>query len=181
MIERIGTAVTAQPETVKSVKASQNAKIEAAAEKEQTTAKTNDIRKRDRFERSSETSRTGSPDVPQTQKSYGEIQNSAQASNPRNYDRLELSGGYISEQSEKADSGLNTGNISESYVSAANPYDVSDTGEETSSQDVSYDSSSEDVDTNKLYQYTDTELKDFLIDGSITQSEYDREIAKREF
>ncbi len=64
MIERIGTAVTAQPETVKSVKVSQKAVIEAAAEKEQTTAQTNDIRKRDRFERSSETSRTGSPDVP---------------------------------------------------------------------------------------------------------------------
>ena len=37
----------------------------------------------------------------------------------------------------------------------------------------------ESVDTNKLYQYTDTELKDFLLDGSITQSEYDAEIAKR--
>lgn len=181
MIERIGTAVTVQSETIKSVKASQSTMIEAAAEKEQIAAQTNDIRKRDRFERSSEVLRTSSPDVPQTQKSYSEMQSAAQASNPRNYDRLELSGGYISEQSEKTDSGLNTGNISESNVSAANPYDVSDTGEETSSQDVSYDSSSEDVDTNKLYQYTDTELKDFLIDGTITQSEYDREIAKREF
>lgn len=38
----------------------------------------------------------------------------------------------------------------------------------------------ESVDTNKLYQYTDTELKDFLLDGSITQREYDAEVAKRE-
>lgn len=58
--------------------------------------------------------------------------------------------------------------------------EISSQKDNSSSQSVSADDSSESFDTNKLYQYTDTELKDFLLDGSITQSEYDAEIAKRE-
>lgn len=54
---------------------------------------------------------------------------------------------------------------------------VSDTSDAQSNEVSSEES--ESVDTNKLHQYTDTELKDFLLDGSITQSEYDAEIAKR--
>ncbi len=178
MIERIGTAAAAQPKAVQSAKASEDAKSREISEKEQPEIQTNDVRKRDRFERSSEISDALSTYSPQTRKTSDESPKAAQANSPKSFDRLELSGGYLSETSEKTADVVKTSNMSE----ARSIVKTDDSGsEETASQSVSADSSSEEVDTNKLYQYTDTELKDFLIDGSITQSEYDAEIAKREF
>ncbi len=170
MIERIGTAAAAQPKAVQSAKASEDAKSREISEKEQPEIQTNDVRKRDRFERSSEVSDAVSTYSLQTRKASNQ--------SPKSFDRLELSGGYLSETSEKTTDVVKTSDMSE----AGSIVKTDDSGgEEAASQSVSADSSSEEVDTNKLYQYTDTELKDFLIDGSITQSEYDAEIAKREF
>ena len=137
MIERIGTAITAQTNTAQSVRATENSESQKATE--QSAVQTNDVRKYDRFVSSSEASRYGSPDDPAARKAFDAQHNAAQIDSSRSYDRLEISGKYIS------------------------------------------DSSSDDVDTTKLYQYTDTELKDFLIDGSITPSEYDAEISKRAY
>lgn len=66
---------------------------------------------------------------------------------------------------------------SENYISyAAN----SETDTESVSSTTLTTSDSEEISSSDLYSYTDSELKDLLIDGSITQSEYNTEIAKRE-
>lgn len=177
MIERIGTAAAAQPKVVQSAKASEDAKAREISEKEQPTVQTNNVRKRDRFERSSEVSDEVLTYSPQTRKASDESLKAAQENSLKSFDRLELSGGYLSKASEKTADVVKASDMSETRATVK----TDDNGsEETASQSVSADSSSEEVDTNKLYQYTDTELKDFLIDGSITQSEYDAEIAKRE-
>ena len=62
--------------------------------------------------------------------------------------------------------------LSNEYISARN--------ENSQSQSESDEQTSDSVDTSKLYSYTVTELKEFLMDGSISQSEYNAEIAKRE-
>lgn len=177
MVERIGMASTMQSETVcagQSVNSSENVKAREVTEKEPTAARTDESRKRDRFEYSGEAARAGSPDDPKAREAFDKVHNAAQANDSRSYDRLELSGEYPDLSAKTAD-GVKAGD------SAAQDGSVKiSADEETSTQSVSYDDSSEDVDTNKLYQYTATELKDFLLDGSITQSEYDAEIAKRE-
>lgn len=111
----------------------------------------------------------------------------------RKYDRYEFSDEYLSASSAKSADGIKARNTSENEPSAAQSNELSNnekllkSSEETasqkgnsSSQGVSEDDSEESVDTNQLYKYTDSELKDFLLDGSITQNEYNAEIAKRE-
>lgn len=170
MIEHIGTASTMHTATIQSVKSAEDAKTREVLEKEPTVASTDESRRHDRFERSSEVSYVaGSPDDPKAREAFDTKQNAAQTINPRSYDRVEFSGKYLSDSSEVR-SGVKSGSDEE----------LSSQKDSSSSESVSVDDSSESVDTNKLYQYTDTKLKDFLLDGSITQSEYDAEIAKRE-
>ena len=166
-------AGTMQSGTVRagqSVNPSENAKASEVSEKEPTAARTDESRKRDRFEYSGEVSRADSPDDPKARAAFDKEHNAAQANDPRSYDRLELSGEYPDLSAKAADS------VKGDFAEADGSVKMS-ADEETSTQSVSSDDSSEDVDTNKLYQYTATELKDFLLDGSITQSEYDAEIA----
>ncbi|MDE7361277.1 MAG: hypothetical protein K2N38_05030 [Oscillospiraceae bacterium] len=160
MIEHIGTASTMQAKTIQSVKSSEGAKTREVMEKEPAVVQADESRKYDRFEHSGEVSYVaGSPDDPKAREAFDEKRNAAQTNNSRNFDRVEFSETYLSED------------VSANAVGSVE--------EISSSQSVS-DDSSESVDTDKLYQYTDTELKDFLLDGSITQREYDAEIAKRE-
>ena len=159
MVEQIGAASTMQANTLQSVKSAEAAKTREVSEKEPDAVQADESRKYDRFEYSSEVSyAAGSPDDPKAREAFDSKQSAAKADNSRSFDRVELSEKYLSDSSAKT---------------------VGSTEEISASQSVSNDSS-ESVDTDKLYQYTDTELKDFLIDGSITQSEYDAEIAKRE-
>lgn len=170
MIEHIGTASTMQTATTQSVKSAEDAKAREILEKESIVVSADKSRKRDRFEYSGEVSYVaGSPEDPKAREAFDAERNAAQTNDPRSYDRVEFSGKYLSDSSEVR-SGVKSGSDEE----------ISSQKDNSSSESVSADGSSESVDTNKLYQYTDTELKDFLLDGSITQSEYDAEIAKRE-
>lgn len=182
MVERIGASGTMQSMAIRSAKPSEDAKAQDTSTKEETVVQTGGSRKRDRFERSSEISRNGSP-----REVSDKEHSAAPASDPRSYDRFELSDKALSGSYADPDEGVNVHDKSEIGLSAVELNEVhedekSDSSEETTSSSLSAlaDDSSESVDTNRLYQYTDTELKDFLIDGSITQSEYDAEIAKRE-
>lgn len=79
-------------------------------------------------------------------------------------DRLELSNEYRSYaqenvQSQESDSSVN------SNISAVTDNESTE---------------AEKVNASELYSYTEYELRDLLFDGSITQSEYNAEIAKRE-
>lgn len=78
-------------------------------------------------------------------------QSEVQLDESRRWDRLELSNEYISAKNENSQS-----------------------------QSESDEQTSDSVDTNKLYSYTITELNEFLMNGSISQSEYNTEIARRE-
>lgn len=188
MIEHIGSSGTMQSMAIRSAKVSEDAKAQDTSEKEQIVVKTDESRKRDRFERSSEVSRNGSSDATKARAAIDKDDSAAQASNTRSYDRFELSDKAVSGSYAKPDSDVNVHDMSETDLSAVDLSEVRsndnlDSNEETasSSQSALSDDSAESVDTNRLYQYTDTELKDFLLDGSITQSEYDAEIAKREY
>lgn len=171
MIEQISTTSTMQAnKTIQSVSdTAGNVKAKEVSEKEMTAVQADVSRKCDRFEYSSEASNAaGSANAPKAGEASDEKQSAAKANdNPRSRDRVEFT--YASAASE---------DVKASDVSAEK---MSDSKDDSSSQSVSADNSSESVDTNKLYQYTATELKEFLIDGSITQSEYDAEIAKREY
>lgn len=110
-----------------------------------------------------------------------------QTEESRKRDRYEYSDEYLSDLSAKPAYGVQVHDMP-AVQTDESPNDEKSlsSGAETASQDkisssenASDDDSSESVDTNKLYQYTETELKDFLRDGSITQREYDAEIAKR--
>ncbi len=139
MVESIGSASTMQSAAVQSAKPTENAETQDVSAKNQPVEQTRELRKRDRFERSSEVIRNGSPDSFKARAAYDKEHSTAR------YDRFEY---------------------------GDNSYVNSDDG--AKAQDMS-----ETVDTNRLYQYTDTELKDFLLDGSITQSEYNAEVSKR--
>lgn len=78
-------------------------------------------------------------------------QTDVQIDESRRWDRLELSNEYISAKNDNSQS-----------------------------QSESDEQASDSFDSSKLHSYTVTELKEFLMDGSISQSEYDAEIAKRE-
>lgn len=111
----------------------------------------------------------------------------AQTEESRKRDRYEYSDEYLSDSSAKPAYGVQVHDISAAQTdesrndekSLSSVRETASQNEISSSQSVSDDDSSESVDTNKLYQYTETELKDFLREGSITQREYDAEIAKR--
>lgn len=49
-----------------------------------------------------------------------------------------------------------------------------------SEEDEATADTSDDVDTNKLYTYTDSELKDLMLNNKISRSEYNQEVGKRE-
>lgn len=187
MVERIGSAATAQSMAIRSAKPSEDVKAQDMSVKEESVVQTGESRKRDRFV-SSEASLNGSLDDPNARAASDKKHGAAQASDTRSYDRLELSDKALSGLYANTDNGVNVHDMSKTDLSAVESNEVRsnespDSSEETASlsQSASADDSSESVDTNKLYQYTDTELKDFLLDGSITQSEYDAEIAKREY
>lgn len=188
MVERIGTASTMQAKAVQSVKSAEDIKPRNVSEKGQPSIQTDESRKRDRFEYSGTVLNSGSPDDLKADKSFDEKQNAAQSNKPRSFDRLEFSGEYLSGSFAKSEDGVKTRDISETNLSAIQPEKVQKNNSEevasndnnSSIQNYLTESSSESVDTNRLYQYTDTELKDFLLDGSITQSEYNAELAKRE-
>lgn len=183
MIEHIGAASTMQAKTIQSVKSAEDAKTREVSGKEPTAVQANESRKRDRFEHSGEVSyAAGSPDDPKAREAFDAKRNAGQANNPRSYDRFELSENYLSDSSAKPADSVNARDMSEvrSDEKSGSNEEISSQKDNSSSQSVSADDSSESVDTNRLYQYTDTELKDFLLDGSITQSEYNAEVAKRE-
>lgn len=168
MNEQINTTSTIQAnKAIQSVL--ENAKTKEVSEKEMASVQADISHKRDRFEYSSEASSiAGSADAPKASEAPDAKQSAAKAhDDPRSRDRVEFT--YASKASDDAKA---------SEMSAKK---TSDSKDNSSSQSVSADDSSESVDTNKLYQYTDTELKEFLLDGSITQSEYDAELAKREY
>lgn len=166
MVERIAAESTMQSKTVISIKPAKDIKAREVSEKEPPAVQTDVSRKRDRFEPSGAVTKTEAAEEPKTSEAVSEKQTAVQTDNTRSFDRLELSDGYLS-------------GISEESTDSANAIDVSTEDNSSDVNDLTYDSS-EDVDTNKLYQYTDKELLDFLLDGSITQSEYNAEVEKRE-
>lgn len=113
------------------------------------------------------------------------------------YDQIEISeeGLAASEQIQKMknqgmddSSKISAQASSSSIVSSGQPQDTQDTmaiigtDSDTESEATALGTGAEsdsDVDTNKLYLYTDSELDDLLRDGSITQAQYDKEMAKR--
>ncbi len=139
MEESIGSVSTMQSAAVRSEHLPETEKAQEESTKKQPVEQASERRRRDRFERSSEVSRDGSPDDPKARVAFDKKHSAAR------YDRFESG--------------------DKSYAESDDGAIVQDT--------------SEAVDTNRLYQYTDTELKEFLLDGSITQSEYNAETAKR--
>lgn len=87
---------------------------------------------------------------------------------PANVDRVDLSDFAIEYLEKETDAETD----SNADSSEANISEDMATVSESISQD------SEDVLASELYSYTETELKDLLLDGDITQSGYDTEIAK---
>lgn len=166
MVESIAAQGTMQPKTIISVKPANDVKTREVSEKEQPAVQSDAPRKRDRFESSNAVTKAEAAEVPKTSEAVSESQAAAQTDKARSFDRLELSDGYLS-------------GLSEESTDSANAIDTSAEDNSSDVNDLIYDSS-EDVDTNKLYQYTDKELLDFLLDGSITQSEYNAEVEKRE-
>lgn len=166
MVESIAAQSTNRPKTIISIKPANDVKARAVSEKEQPAVQNDEPRKRDRFERSGAVLKAEAAEVPKASEAVSESQSAAQTDKVRSFDRLELSDGYLSAKSANSTDSANALDTSaEDYSSDVNVF--------------TYDSSVE-VDTNKLYQYTDKELLDFLLDGSITQSEYNAEVAKRE-
>lgn len=151
MIEHIGTTGAMQTGKLQSAQSAKPAEAAKAQDvsEKEQAAVQTEPRKRDRFERSGEVSYAA-----------------GSPDDPKAREAFDAK-----QNAEKADNSrsFDRAEFSSKYVS-----DTSDAQlDEVSSEEA------ESVDTNKLYQYTDTELKDFLLDGSITQSEYDAEIAKR--
>lgn len=166
MVESIAAQSTNRPKTIISIKPANDVKARAVSEMEQPAVQNDEPRKRDRFERSGAVIKAEAAEVPKASEAVSESQSAAQTDKVRSFDRLELSDGYLSAKSANSTDSANALDTSaEDYSSDVNVF--------------TYDSS-EEVDTNKLYQYTDKELLDFLLDGSITQSEYNAEVAKRE-
>lgn len=165
MVESISAQSIAQPKTIISVKPVKDVKAREVSEKEQPAVQIDEPRKRDRFERSGAVTKAEAAEVPKSSEAVSESQAAAQTDKTRSFDRLELSDGYLS-------------GLSAESTDSANALDTSAEVQSSNVNDLTYDSS--EVDTNKLYQYTDKELLDFLLDGSITQSEYNAEVAKRE-
>lgn len=82
------------------------------------------------------------------------------------------------EQSRKYDT-VELSAEAEQYLDSSAEDTTEETTDESTIQlsDYSSDDSSEELD--ELYTYTVDELEDLLIDGAITQSEYNTEMAKR--
>lgn len=183
MVERIAAESTMQSKTVISVKPAKDIKAREVSEKEQPAVQTDVSRKRDRFETSGAVTKTEAAKEPKTSEAVSEKQTAAQTDKTRSFDRLELSDVYLSGLSEES---TDSANALDASASLPDTVGQSNGNEAASNVDISSDvndltyDSSEDVDTNKLYQYTDKELLDFLLDGSITQSEYNAEVEKRE-
>lgn len=165
MVESISAQSTTQPKTIISVKPANDIKARVVSETEQPAVQNDEPRKRDRFERSGAVTKTEAAEVSKNSEAGSEKQIAEQTDKTRSFDRLELSDGYLSGKSAKS-------------TDSANAIDMSAEDQSSNLNDLTYDSS--EVDTNKLYQYTDRELLDFLLDGSITQTEYNAEVAKRE-
>ena len=196
MIEAIGIAKAMQPKAIQSgqsVISAGNAKMQEVSEKKLSVVQTDGSRKRDRFEHSNKSLYAKPADNKSTQEEPEKERNAAQANKQRSFDRLEFSSEYLAVSSAKSENGKKSPNLSGTDMYTVKS-DKSSKGEKpvnssqetaaqnenTSAQGISSDDSSESVSSNDLYKYTDSELKDLLLDGSITRNEYNREIAKRE-
>lgn len=67
----------------------------------------------------------------------------------------------------------------ESAAASAESASIKAASSSVSSSDASTSDSTENVDTNNLSGYTDTELRDLYLNNKITKSEYDEELASR--
>lgn len=93
---------------------------------------------------------------------------------PRKNDRVELSEGareYLNASKTQTAS-------EKSEVVSKNSADDSVVNFDTT--ELSQASDDEDISSSELYSYTDSELLDLVIDGSISRSDYNAELAKRE-
>ncbi len=86
-----------------------------------------------------------------------------------NFDKVDLSESAMQYLEEEAGSDSdNTDNYSET-----------DTAAETSVSETVSQISDDDVLASELYSYTETELQELMLNGTITRSEYETELAKR--
>lgn len=128
-------------------------------------------------ERNAKVLETNAPEASEMNPADTKTVQAVQADNSRKFDRLELSDEYLSNMSEKS---ADSSKSQKAPEKASADEMTADVTSGLSANDSSTDSSSEEVSSNELYKYTDSQLKDLLLDGSISQSEYNSEIAKRE-
>lgn len=131
-----------------------------------------------RPERNVKALETNAPEASEMNSADSNTVQAVQSDDSRKYDRPELSSEYLSGKAEKSPDSSKPQAAPKKGMSAMQPEKAS--AADVSEDGLSADISSEEVNSNELYKYTDSQLKDLLPDGSISQSEYNSEIAKRE-